>query len=237
MFENYCNAFFCRAVFATHCSDFRVNIVILADFRFFSPLPCTNNERTTSNEFLALNKCLLALWHRAPCEHTTNMNTEIHEKQVTTEQLIQFNCSCLIPQVFFLLGKSTAISAVGGLPMQLLFGLSLKSNIHIKYRKTLKSNENLLKVTRIKLFINKANEFRSGRFGRFCVCVCMPFCSNIYMCVCFGRCRRRFWARQLELVAKVKSNICFHDFKRMNGHCSHSYSTKNMQIWRSFQQL
>lgn len=101
MFENYCNAFFCRAVFATHCSDFRVNIVILADFRFFSPLPCTNNERTTSNEFLALNKCLLALWHRAPCEHTTNMNTEIHEKQVTTEQLIQFNCSCLIPQVFF----------------------------------------------------------------------------------------------------------------------------------------
>lgn len=102
MFENYCNAFFCRAVFATHCSDFRVNIVILADFRFFlSPLPCTNNERATSNEFLALNKCLLALWHRAPCEHTTNMNTEIHEKQVTTEQLIQFNCSCLIPQVFF----------------------------------------------------------------------------------------------------------------------------------------
>lgn len=61
-----------------------------------------NVKRISSN----LNKCLLALF-KALCEHESSEYVCTTEKQVTTEQLIQFNCSCLIPQVF--LGKSTAI--------------------------------------------------------------------------------------------------------------------------------
>lgn len=89
----------------------------------------------------------------------------------------------------------------------------------------------LLKVTRMNLFINKANEFRSGRLGVFFL-----MCAYVYTLTGFRCKRQKVWKLEFQLVCVwQKLRPMYGSYLKRMSHCLHSYSTKNMHI--SLQQL